>query len=394
MVLLESAINSQYKYLLKWMCKWDKNFFKDFFPALLEKKTSIMKQLSLNSKRRMNKTYQRNSHFLWKESFAPLKDKIEKRCFSFVWEVTDKDYIAIDEVDIAKPTARLMEGISKIKDSSRKTIVNGFIYHCASIKWIPVIMEQEDLQNKFKAEYFSKLIDKLIKFTKWKWIYVLDALYDAASYIDFMNDKELKYIIRAKKNRWFFNLKDNKKMKLKEFKKGKHKVRIEKVKEPVYLYIRQYRWFDEPMRILSNSKDINTDEYKKRWEIETIFKTMKQEFEMEKIQAWTLQILNNIVAIIMLAVALSKSIFDITSWFKWTTLFQGGTMFTNRFKEYAKQNALTMNKNSIIWFISEVIQGMYKNSRKWKKKWINRKPWLKSQLKLFSMKDLWKSGIF
>jgi hypothetical protein len=33
-----------------------------------------------------------------------------------------------------------------------------------------------------------------------------------------MNDKEIKYIIRAKKDRWYVNLKDNKKMKLKEFK--------------------------------------------------------------------------------------------------------------------------------------------------------------------------------
>jgi len=40
---------------------------------------------------------------------------------------------------------------------------------------------------------------------------------------------------------------------------------------------------------------------------------MKQEFEMEKIQAGTLQILNNIVSIIMLAVALTKSIYDISS---------------------------------------------------------------------------------
>ncbi len=394
MLILERAINSQYKYLLKWMCKWDKNFFKDFFPALLENKTSIMKKISLNTKRNMNKTYQRNSHFLAKESFAPLQDKIEKRCFSLVWEVTNNDYICIDEVDLAKPRAKLMEWISKVRDSSRKIIVNWFIFHWASIKWIPVIMQQEDLQNKFKCEYFWKLIDKLIKFTKWKWIYVLDALYDIASYIDFMNDKWVNYIIRAKKERWYLNLKDNKKMKLKEFKDWVHKVKIDKIKKSVYLHIKTNNWYDEPIRILSNSKDINTDEYKKRWEIETIFKTMKQEFEMEKIQAGTLQVLNNIVSIIVLAVAITKSFYDINSSFKWTTLFQWWTMFINRFQKWSKHQWLTMNKNSIIWFISTVIQWMYKNWRKWKKKWINRKPWLKAQLKLFTMVELQKNGIF
>jgi hypothetical protein len=121
---------------------------------------------------------------------------------------------------------------------------------------------------------------------------------------------------------------------------------------------------------------------------------MKQEFEMEKIQAWTLQVLNNIVSIIMLAVALTKSIYDISLWFKWTVFFQWGTIFINRFQKYSKHQWLTMNKNSIIWFISTVIQGMYKNHRKWKKKLINTNPWIKAQLKLFSMSDLQKSGSF
>jgi len=66
------------------MCKWDKNFFKDFFPALLEHKTSIMKKISLNKKRNMNKTYQRNKYFLAKDSFALLPMKIEKRCMYLV----------------------------------------------------------------------------------------------------------------------------------------------------------------------------------------------------------------------------------------------------------------------------------------------------------------------
>jgi hypothetical protein len=43
-----------------------------------------MKKISLNTKRNMNKTSQRNLHFLAKESFAPLPIKIEKRCMSLV----------------------------------------------------------------------------------------------------------------------------------------------------------------------------------------------------------------------------------------------------------------------------------------------------------------------
>lgn len=173
--------------------------------------------------------------------------------------------------------------ISKIRDWSKNIICNWYIYHWASIDWTPVIMQQEDLVNKFKWEYFSKLIEKLIKFTKWLGTYIFDAGYDIASYIDFLNDKWITYIIRAKKQRWFFNLKNNKKLKLKDFKDWIHKVRIVNVKEPVYLHIKTNPKFTEPIRIISNSKKINVKEYSKRWEIESIFKTMKQEFEMEKI---------------------------------------------------------------------------------------------------------------
>jgi len=392
MIILEKALNSQYKYLLKGMWKWDKSFFKDFFPALLKNKTTIMRKLSLNKVKNTKKICERNSYFLAKESFAPLPMKIEKRCMSLVWEVTDNDYICIDEVDIAKPTAKLMEWIAKVRDWSTWNIVNWFIFHWVSIKNIPVIIQQEDLTNKFKAEYFWKIIERMIKYTKWKWIYVLDALYDIASYLDFLNNKWVKYIIRAKKNRWYYDVKNNKKLKLKDFKDGTYEVKIVNVEKTVFLHIKTNKNFPEPIRILSNSKNTNTEEYKKRWEIETIFKTMKQEFKMEKIQASSLQVLNNIVAIIQLAVALSSSIYKVTSWFKWTTFFGCGKIFTTRFQKYAKHEALTMNKNSIIWFISSIIQGMYKNWVRSRKIIVTKNHWVKAQLSLLDMINSWKTG--
>jgi len=46
----------------------------------------------------------------------------------------------------------------------------------------------------------------------------------------------------------------------------------------VYFYVKQFEKYDAPMRIYSNTNDRDIEEYKKRWEIETIFKTMKQEY--------------------------------------------------------------------------------------------------------------------
>ena len=351
-----------------------------------------MSKLSLDPKKRAKKVCERNAHFLAKESFVPFPQKIEKQCVALVWEVTDEDYICVDEVDIAKPTAKLMEGIHRVRDWSSGRIVEWFMFHWISVKGIPIVMEQEDLYNKFKWEYFVKVINKAVKYTKWKGTYIFDAAYDIASYFEFLNSKNISYIIRAKKTRWYIDVKTQKKLKLKEFKDWVFEVKIPNVQQKMYLHIQTNKGYKQPMRVISNSKNIDTDEYKKRWEIETIFKTMKQEFQMEKIQAGSLQVLNNMVSIIMLAVALSKSIYNVSESFKWTTLFQCGNSFTNRFKKYAHRAGLTMNKNSIIGFISETIHGMYRHWRIKKKKIINRNPSEKAQLKLFTMVSLSKTG--
>jgi hypothetical protein len=80
-------------------------------------------------------------------------------------------------------------------------------------------------------------------------------------------------------------VKNSRKLKLKDFKDGTYEVKIANVEKTVFLHVKTNINFSEPMRIISNSKNTNVEEYKKRWEIETIFKTMKQEFKMEKIQA-------------------------------------------------------------------------------------------------------------
>ncbi len=391
MEILDKMLNNQYKYVLKWMKELDKKFFKELLPSVLIKKTTIMKELSLNKWKKTKKTCEKNSYFLAKESFKLLPEKIEKRCLGLLWDITNEEYICIDEVDIAKPTAKKMEDLRKIRDSSNSKIVNGYMYHGVSIRNIPVIMEYEDLSNNFKIFYFKKIINKIYKFTKWKWTYLLDAGYDIASYIEFLNSKKITYIIRAKKNRWFTDT-DNNKKKLKDFKDWIHKVFIKDVKIPVFLHIKTNSKFPEPMRVLSNSEKINVKEYKKRWEIETIFKSMKQEFKLEKIQAQNLQVFRNIVAIVQLAVSLTSSTYNITQKFKWTKLFQCTNSFTRKFAKYAKHQALTMNKNSIIWFISKIIENMYKWRKKYKWKIATKKSKIPAQLSLFSIVETEKTG--
>ena len=114
------------------------------------------------------------------------------------------------------------------------------------------------------------------------------------------------------------------------------------------------------MRILSNSKKMDVEEYSERREIECLFKTMKQEFELEKLQASSLVVFKNIVATIQLAMALSKTIYKQNNSFRDNQKYILSNRFTSRFKRFTKSLGITMNSNSIVKFISYCLQRIYK----------------------------------
>lgn len=361
---LQKLINVELWFLLKKYWKNDKKFFKSFFWNIMILRTTIMTKLWVWKYKHPKKMSEKIKHFFEKDSFKDFNTKVEKRCFSIVWEIKDTDYIVFDEVDIGKHYSKKLEALAKIRDWSTWNIVSWYMFHWVSIGWIPVILEYEDLTNNFKSEYFWEILKKVEKYAKWKWTYVLDAWYDIASYIDFLNGKVNRWIIRAKKDRIYFDLKINKYMKLKDFKDWVHKVTIKWVKEAVYLHIKTNPKYPEPMRILSNTRKIDVKEYKNRREIETIFKTMKQEFELEKLQAMSLVVFKNFVATIQLAMALTKSIYNQTNSFQTNQRFILSKRFSSRFKKFTQSIWLTMNSNSIVKFISYCLQKLYKIPKK------------------------------
>ncbi len=132
---------------------------------------------------------------------------------------------------------------------------------------------------------------------------------------------------------------------------------------------------------------------------------MKQEFDLEKVRVQTLTIFDNTIAIIQLAVALSNAVFNervksntgerhqIRNDFRRTTLFVNMRLFEQLFSRFVWRNGLTMNKNSIVTFISETLKTSYKyNKKKPSKKRGDPNPRELAQMSLFTMKDLRKSG--
>lgn len=393
-IWIQNLINKEYQYLLRGMSIWDKNFFQDFFSSLFIKKTTIMSKLSNNTIKNSEKISERNSYFLEKESFSDFPSIIERRCFSLVWDITDEDYICMDEVDIAKPKANKMEWLSKVRDWSNWNIVNWYLFHWVSIKWIPVVLEREDLSKDTKWIVFNRIIERVLHHSKKKWIFLLDAGYDIELYLDFLERKESKFIVRAKRNRVLFDTKTKTYRKMKEFKVWVHRVRFPSKDFDIYLNVTKHEKFNEPMRTLTNISRIEANIiYFKRWQIEQVFKTMKQEFWLEKIRIQSLRVIENTVAIIQLAVALSNSKFNAQNKFRWTKLFQVWNDFAKKFKEFTRRLWLTMNRNSIITFISHCLEKLYKRSP-WnpKQKIINKNPKDSAQQRLFTYNYLRKTG--
>jgi len=372
--------------------KNDKRFLSEFFWNIMSLRTTIMSKLWFWKYKYPKKMSEKIKHFFEKDSFKDFTLKVEKRCFSMLWEIKKNDYIVFDEVDIAKQYSKKLENLAKVRDWSTWNIVSWYMFHWVSISWIPVILEYQDLTNKFKAEYFWKLIEKVESYAKWKWIYVFDAWYDIASYIGFLNSNVNKWVVRAKKNRIYFDIKTNKYLKLKDFKDWVHKVKIKSVKEPIYLHIKSNPKFPEPMRILSNSRKTDVEEYKQRREIETIFKTMKQEFQLEKLQAGSLIVFKNFVATIQLAMALTKTIYKQNNSFMENQRFILSPRFKSRFKNYTRSIWLTMNSNSIVKFISYCLTKLYKPPKKDIRNLNDKNSWVSAQLLLFSVCDFVKSG--
>lgn len=395
--LLTDSLNNTYRSLLRWMWVWDKNFFKDLFPALLQNKTWIMSKLTLDKNKKAKKVCSRNSHFFAKENFAKLPEKVEKRCFWLLWEIKDNDYICMDEVDIAKPSAKLMEWIYRVHDSSEKKVVNWFLFHWVSIRWIPVILQQQDIKNHIKNQYFWDIIKRLLTYTKKKWTIVLDAWYDIKTYMSFLLEQWANFIVRAKRERFLYDEKWNKLWKMKSFKEWIYEVYLKQDDNSltkVYFYVKQFEKYDSPMRIYSNTNNRDVEEYKKRWEIETIFKTMKQEYWMEKIQAWSLQVLNNMVATIQMAVAFATNLYWIQHKKESKTFFKCDKFLIKKFERFHWREWWKMNPNMYIRFLWEYVETWFKKKpKKVYKKHINTEPNDSSQQRLFSMRELWKTRV-
>ena len=100
-------------------------------------------------------------------------------------------------------------------------------------------------------------------------------------------------------------------MKAPDLEEGKYRVRIDKIEQDLFIFVKALKGQKNPIKVISNVDDSESvEKYLKRWEIERIFKTIKQEYDFEKIGTQSLQKIDNLVALVQLCMGTSSYIFN------------------------------------------------------------------------------------
>ena len=373
------------------MSKPDKKFFRNIFENMLENKTTVLSKLWDNTLIQAENISKNLSRNLWKKSFLDLPSKVEKVMIKFVWKLETDAMFSFDSVDINKNSAEKMEGLKVVRDWSMWTLWNWFVHHWVSVKWIPIFLDREkikkDENDEVRFDIFKKQVDKIISnFWSWYWI-LADRLYDDYKKFNLLLEKEFNFAIRLKTNRKVIILDWDlkwQKISVWDLNQWRYKVTFGWLDKDLFIFVKTLKWQINPIRVISNIDDEKVvEKYLKRWEIERIFKSGKQEFNFEKIWTKNIQKTDNLVAMVQLCLWVSAYMYN-----KIEPVYEFGqekktislVQFSKNLKKFLIQVSKGFNRNSIICFIANYIKKIKKMKFNLKK--VTLKPEISSQLSL------------
>lgn len=397
-ILTHTIINT-IKSVAFWMKKPDVKFFKTTLENMLEYRTTVLSQLWNTDKKSAKELKNYYSRHLWKQIWSNLWEKVENRMIKFIWKVNKaENCFCFDTVDTNKNSAKKMEWLKVVRDWSEWTLWNWFTWHWVSIKWIPLFLDREKIISKedkekdeykwLKFEIFEEQINK-IESIFWSWYWILaDRWYDDFKKFNLLIKLDFFFCIRLKTNRnieiieWKDKWKIVKSWDLKEW---KYTVKIKWVEKPLFVFVKALKWLKNPIRVISNvNNEENIERYLKRWEIERIFKTWKQEFDFEKVGTQSIQKTENLVYLVQLCLGISAYIFNkLNPKFEFEQEKNETISFEKmrkKIKPFLKKKGLTLNRNSITSFIAYYMQFIRKTKSYFWKDTLNQ--WFSWQLSL------------
>jgi Transposase DDE domain len=371
------------------MKKPDRKFVRTFLWSMLEYRTPVLSRLWDVNKMNACHILKYFSRNLGKTAFKCLPERIFNVLVKFIWKPHADACFCFDSVDLNKNSAEKMQGLTKVRDGSTGTIVNGYVCNAVSVWGIPLFIEREKLveiqedgsEKTLTTRYdiFETQVKKIVKlFWTGYWI-LADRLYDDVKKFNLLLSQGFRFAIRLKTTRYVTVLSvkqgdhtlTHTNMKVGELPEGYYEVTFPHLSRPCFLMVKHKKWCKNPIRVLSSEDDpLMIEQYLKRWEIERIFKSGKQEYDFEKIGVYTENKIDILIAIIQLSLGISAYTYNTVApqhierkkrrkpW-EWsvelpvTKAVISTLQFRQQMKQYLEQVSLTFNRNSIIGFIAK-----------------------------------------
>jgi hypothetical protein len=364
--ILKHTILNSVKSLGFWVKKTERKFIRTILENMLEYKTTVLSKLWNTDEKPAKELKNYYSFHLWNKIWNNLWEKVEKIMIKFIWKIDkENNCFCFDTVDTNKNSAKKMEWLKPVRDWSEWTFWMWYTWHAVSIKWIPLFFKRErikkDEEDKtIRMDIFKEQINRILSiFWAWYWI-LADRWYDDFKKFKLLIELNFFFCIRLKNNRNVEVIEWKNKWKIVkvwDLEVWNYTIKITWVEELLYVFVKILDWLTKPIRIISNINDENNIErYLKRWEIERIFKTWKQEFDFEKIWTKSVQKTENLVYIVQLCLGISAYIYNkLNPVFEFEQEKDNNISFQKMYKKirpFLKKKGLTLNRNSITSFIS------------------------------------------
>lgn len=304
---------------------------------------------SLNELTDIKYTIKRLSRNISKEEYvAEINKVIIKEVFS---STIGEEIVSVDLSDIRKVYGKKMEELATIYDGSEKEKGQGYeMLLCGIVKGSKIIPTYMDTYSRTGKDYdtrwdkIKKLLEMVVeqkKAGKMIGTIVMDRGFDAVEYYKYMINKDLDFIVRMKTDR---NIQMSKKeMKIGEIyehmskreylseviheerkkntriKVGYSTIKVEGIKEELTIVVIKSKYYREPMYLITNKKcsssgsaKIIYEKYLRRWGIETLIRTLKEEYNIEDVRLLKYKGIRNIVSLAFFCLYLvSKIVYKI-----------------------------------------------------------------------------------
>lgn len=323
--------------------------------GLLKDSTSVLNHLNRSTHVRIGKQSERYRRHL---EHINITRTVEDRIFRTLPPLKKSTIIAYDLGDIAKPHAKKMEGVHGIFDGSKRKSSRGYELHGVSIWNQPVVTEIHDAERKTLNQVREEVIDRVVRKVGTQGIWVYDRGNDDKKLFASNVRRKLRFVIRLKKNRKLIHHRSGMTQTVEDFLPGVYDVRVPGQRWVYTLVVYKHIEEKTPIRVLVRGVKVRQakkiiDVYLLRWDIENLYKQMKEKFGLEKIRLLSLKKVRNLLTLVQLATSISNRAFaelvEEETEERSTATFELATTF----KAFCHRRCLTRNRFAFTTFLKE-----------------------------------------